>query len=212
MKKKKGLKLINFVATIFSAILVFSTVSLSATTVVSAAEFNSEESVTIIDDVVKNDKWIEMENELSVMSIQRGRSLTEEAKTEEDRTAYILEKYEGAVASTRKGGVTQRIQNGGWNVYYNTSNGKQTARTAYNGMFLSWSGNGGAAGVAAAWAAATGVGWIAGVLFTGVAGVNAFYANLARTCRDEVDKHGNTGTARMSLTEARWSSKYDNRW
>ncbi|MDO7873079.1 MAG: hypothetical protein Q6A81_17275 [Enterococcus casseliflavus] len=207
MKRKNGLRLINLIATLFTAILIFSTVSLSATTVVSAAEISSEETTTKIDDVVKNDKWIEMENELSVMSMQSARSLNPEA-----RSAYILEKYDGAVASTRKGGISQRIQNGGWNVYYNTKNGKQTARTAYNGMFVAWSGNGGAAGVAAAWAAATGVGWIAGVVFGAIGGANVYLASLSKTCRDEIDKHGNTGTARMTLTEARWSKNYDNRW
>ncbi|BCA84951.1 hypothetical protein EsVE80_04740 [Enterococcus saigonensis] len=35
---------------------------------------------------------------------------------------------------------------------------------------------------------------------------------LKKTCRDRIDRHGNTGTARMTLTKTRWSAKYDNRW
>ena len=34
----------------------------------------------------------------------------------------------------------------------------------------------------------------------------------SKDCRDKIDNHGNTGTARITLTESRWSSKYDNRW
>lgn len=98
------------------------------------------------------------------------------------------------------------------NVYYKTSNGKKTARTAYNGMFVAWSGNAWALGVAAAWATATGIGWIAGVIFGAIGGANAYLASLSKACRDQIDRHGNTGTARMTLTEARWSSKYDHRW
>ena len=203
----KIFKSVRFAAVMFSAILISSIFFISSATLVSASEINTEKLATKIDDVVKNDKWIEMETELALMNFQNRGVLNLE-----DQTAYILEKYDGAVASTRQGGVTQRIQNGGWNVYYKTSSGKQTARTAYNGMYVAWYANGGTAAVAAAWAAATGIGWIAGVIFGGIAGVNKHFGDFTKTCRDEIDSHGNTGTARMTLTEARWSSKYDNRW
>lgn len=79
-------------------------------------------------------------------------------------------------------------------------------------MYVGWSGTGGTAAAAAAWAAATGVGWIAGVIFGAIGGANAYFASFTKACRDQIDSHGNTGTARMTLTEARWSANYDNRW
>lgn len=207
MKLKKMLKPIKTMAMLFSLLLVTSIFSITGTTLASAAEINSEEQISTIDDVVKNDKWIEMENEAAVIDFQSKGLLSPEAKA-----TYLMNKYDGAVATTRKGGVSQRIQNGGWNVYYKTSNGKQTARTAYNGMYVAWAGNVGASGAAGAWALATGIGWIAGVIFGAVASANGFFASLSKTCRDQIDRHGNTGTARMTLTEARWAAKYDNRW
>lgn len=77
------------------------------------------------------------------------------------------------------------MQNSGWNVFYNTADGKQTARTGYNGMFV----------------AAALVGTTASLL-----------SDYSKDCRDNIDNHGNTETERITLTEARWSSKYDNRW
>ncbi|EGP4999162.1 TPA: hypothetical protein QFK26_002392 [Enterococcus faecium] len=207
MKLKRKSKSIKMMATLFSLLLITSIFSITGTTLVSATEINSKEQISAIDDVIKNDKWIEMEKEAAVIDFQSKGLLSSEAKA-----TYLMNKYDGAVATTRKGGVSQRIQNGGWNVYYKTSNGKQTARTAYNGMFVAWSGNAGASGVAAAWATATGIGWIAGVIFGAIGGANAYLASLSKTCRDQIDSHGNTGTARMTLTEARWSANYDNRW
>lgn len=207
MEPKRVLKPIKTMAMLLSLLLFTSTFSLTGSTLASAAETKSEEQISTINDVVKNDKWIEMEKEAAVIDFQSKGLLSPEAKAN-----YLMNKYDGAVATTRKGGVSQRIQNGGWNVYYKTSNGKQTARTAYNGMFVAWSGNAGASGVASAWTSATGIGWIAGVIFGAVAGANAYFASLSKTCRDQIDSHGNTGTARMTLTEARWSAKYDNRW
>lgn len=197
---------------ILSFFLLLSVFSISTATLVSADEVNSNDDFANLDDIVKNDKWIEMENELAVMEINQSRSRSLSPTSTEDRAAYILEKYDGAVATSRSAGVSQRIQNGGWNVYYNTKGGKQVARTAYNGMYVAWGANGGAAAAAAAWSKATGIGWIAGVVFAGIGGANAFYATLSKTCRDKIDSNGNTGTARMTLTEARWSAKYDNRW
>lgn len=59
---------------------------------------------------------------------------------------------------------------------------------------------------------ASGVDWIAGVIFAGICGANALYASFAKICRDEIDGHGDIGTARMTSTEARWSPNYDNQW
>lgn len=207
MKYKQLFQPIKLATFLFSLLLIVSTFSASEATLVYATDINSEEKISEANDVVKNDKWVEMEKEATAIYFQRESTLTPDEKA-----AYLINKYDGAVATTRKGGVSQRIQNGGWNVYYKTGTGKQTARTAYNGMYTAWRANAGSSGVAAAWATATGVGWIAGVIFGAIGGTNAYLASLSKTCRDQIDSHGNTGTARMTLTEARWSAKYDNRW
>lgn len=107
MKLKSVLKPIKTMAMLFSLLLVTSIFSITGTTLASAAEINSEEQISTIDDVVKNDKWIEMENEAVVMDFQSKGLLSPEAKT-----TYLMNKYDGAVATTRKGGVSQRIQTG----------------------------------------------------------------------------------------------------
>ena len=77
-----------------------------------------------------------------------------------------------------------------------------------NGMYVAW--NAAASGILGGWAVATGmIAGVAGALLTAGAGKLASYA---KDCRDDVDSHGNTGTARITLTESRWSSKYDNKW
>ena len=37
-------------------------------------------------------------------------------------------------------------------------------------------------------------------------------AAYSKDYRNNIDNHGNTGTARITLTEARWSSQYDHKW
>lgn len=44
-------------------------------------------------------------------------------------------------------------------------------------LFVAWSKNAGASGVPSTWASATGIGWIAGVIFGAVAGANAYFAS-----------------------------------
>lgn len=167
----------------------------TASIVVAADEINVPEATSPA--VVKNAKWAAFEREVALPQFKVASGVNPEGTAQ-----YLFNKYEGA--ELLAGGIGQRIQNGGWNVYYNTSTGKQTARTAYNGMYVGWSGSGGTA--------ATGVGWIAGAIFGAIGGANLYFADFAKTCRDQIDSHGNTGTARMTLTEARWSATYDYRW
>lgn len=113
MKLKRKSKSIKMMATLFSLLLITSIFSITGTTLVSATEISSKKQISAIDDVIKNDKWIEMEKEAAVIDFQSKGLLSSEAKA-----TYLMNKYDGAVATTRKGGVSQRIQNGGWNVYY----------------------------------------------------------------------------------------------
>lgn len=203
MKKEMNHCPKSLCALFFSILLCLGITSPATSMVVAADEIVVTEVTST--EIVKNEKWVKLEQEVATPQFQIA------SKTDPEGTAqYLFNKYDGAELFA--GGINQRLQNGGWNVYYNTSNGKQTARTAYNGMYVAWSGTGGTASAAAAWAAATGVGWIAAAIFGAVGGANSHFAKFAATCRDQIDSHGNTGTARMTLTEARWSAKYDNRW
>ncbi|WP_445447344.1 hypothetical protein ACT6P2_09530 [Enterococcus lactis] len=109
MKIKRISKSIKTAAMLFSLLLVTSIFSVTGTTLISATEISAKEQVSTIDDVIKNDKWIEMEKEAAVIDFQSKGLLSSESKA-----TYLMNKYDGAVATTRKGGVSQRIQNGGW--------------------------------------------------------------------------------------------------
>ncbi|EMF0242575.1 hypothetical protein ACG7HM_001485 [Enterococcus hirae] len=173
-----------------------------ASIVVAADEIAVPEATSI--EVVKNAKWVALEQELATPQYQVASKANPESTAQ-----YILNKYEGAEAFAA--GLGQRIQNGGWNVYYNTASGKQTARTAYNGMYVAAAGTGSLATALAKFSTSAGSVVIgAAALLAGIA-MGALHL-YSKDCRDKIDNHGNTGTARITLTESRWSSKYDNRW
>ncbi|PTO35347.1 hypothetical protein [Enterococcus mundtii] len=188
---------------LMTALLLLTTISITTSIVVGASEI--EETEYTAD--VKNDKWLELEKESSTIEFQFAAKMNPEEVTE-----YLFSKYDGAAMYSVRANIGQRLQNGGWNIYYNTAAGKQTARTGYNGMYVAASGGAVASAVLAKFTSATGVGIIGGVAALLVGLVAGKFASYSKTCRDSIDKNGNTGTARITLTEARWSSTYDYRW
>ncbi|EOH88786.1 hypothetical protein [Enterococcus villorum] len=199
----KNIYAIFFVATT----LILGSLSPTVSTIVYADEGDISTTVDQASEVIKNDKWVAMEQETATMQFKLSSELNPEAASQ-----YLFDKYDGAEMYSVRAGIGQRLQNGGWNVYYNTASGKQTARTGYNGMYVAAAGGATASGILAAFAKASGVGLLAGVAAGFLAATAGKLASYAVTCRDNIDKHGNTGTARIALTEARWSSSYDYRW
>lgn len=202
MKKEIGRSSKSIYALFFAILLCLGIFSPMASIVVAADEIAVPEATSI--EVVKNAKWVALEQELATPQYQVASKANPESTAQ-----YILNKYEGAEAFAA--GLGQRIQNGGWNVYYNTASGKQTARTAYNGMYVADAGTGSLATALAKFSTSAGSVVIgAAALLAGIA-MGALHL-YSKDCRDKIDNHGNTGTARITLTESRWSSKYDNRW
>ncbi len=202
MKNEVGNYSKSVYALFFAILLCLGIFSPTVSIVVAADELTVPEASST--EVVKNAKWVALEQEMATPQYQVA------SKANPEGTArYILNKYEGAEAFAA--GLGQRIQNGGWNVYYNSASGKQTARTSYNGMYVAAAGAGSLSTVLAKFSASGGAVIVgAAALLAGIAmGALSVYS---KDCRDNIDNHGNTGTARITLTESRWSSQYDHRW
>lgn len=82
----------------------------SGINVYASDEVKSGQSVAATDEsnMIKNEKWIELEKEVARLEIQDRANLNPEA-----RAAYLLEKYDGAaITPPQAEGIGQRIQNG----------------------------------------------------------------------------------------------------
>lgn len=102
---------------LFFSILLCLGITSPATSMVVAADEIVVTEVTSTE-IVKNEKWVKLEQEVATPQFQIA------SKTDPEGTAqYLFNKYDGAELFA--GGINQRLQNGGWNVYYNTSNGNK---------------------------------------------------------------------------------------
>ncbi|PQF01904.1 hypothetical protein CUS95_10935 [Enterococcus faecium] len=196
---------------IFVTTIVVSSLVLTSTAIVSLA--SELDTTTIKPDVYKNDSYQEMEKEMASIAFKRSLETITRTNNIEQAKAfaeYFLKKYEGA--EMRTSGYGERIQNGGWNIFYQTAAGKQAVRTAYNILFVQSSAGVALSGILAAITKATllGVGVAIAALLSGM--VLNTIASRSRFCRDRIDANGNRGTGRITLTEARWSATYDFRW
>jgi len=207
MENLKSLELKKATALFFSILSILAIFVASTTSVVAAAEV--EKYVEEVEVYNKNEQWIALENEVSSLNFRI--AIANEDVSDEQVVNYLFEKYDGAaMISTR--GHGQRLQNGGWNTFYNTAASKQQTRTGYNSMYAGWLAGAALSEMITLFSAAFGVSTPGAVIafFAGLA--LTYFAQFAKGCRDNIDAHGNVGTARITLTEHRWSSNYDNFW
>lgn len=125
----------------------------------------------------------------------------------------LMKEFEGAAyQSARVAGVGGVFQNGGWNMYYNSSSGKKAVYNFYNRLVLGTGGNAIYNVILDALAATCGItpqGAIVIAIGNLVAGALVAKAISARGL---VTNHGNVGTVRVILSDQLWSSTYNAKW
>jgi hypothetical protein len=132
MREEQLIRLRKIFALFFSFISIFAIMLSSTAMIANASEI--EKYVEDTEVFTKNEQWIGLENEVSSLNFKL--ALANDDISDEQLMNYLYTKYDGAaVISTR--GHGQRLQNGGWNVFYNSAASKQTIRHGYNGLFAS---------------------------------------------------------------------------
>lgn len=198
--------LIKMSSVFFVLLTLLSIIFTTGSTVSFASEVNESANEDVL---VANDKWKQMVRETNTPEFK----MVLNTRTPEQKKVIaqnILEKYDGAEIKATDWG--QRLQNGGWNVYYKSAAKKQVTRTAYNGMGVIAKGGGGASAILGSFAVDSGVAAVAGVAAFVAAFILKTFGEYCHGCRDNVDAHGNTGTARITLTEHRWNKEYNHAW
>ncbi|MGL9892007.1 hypothetical protein IGJ19_000138 [Enterococcus sp. DIV1368b] len=125
----------------------------------------------------------------------------------------LMEEFDGASYGSRAvAGVGGKLQNGGWNMYYNTSTGKTSVYNFYDRLVMGTGGNLLYTVILDTLAATCGI-TVAGAVIIAIC--NLIAGELVRktaSARGLVSSHGNTGTVRVTLTDELWSSKYNASW
>lgn len=125
----------------------------------------------------------------------------------------LMKEFDGASYNSRAvAGVGGKLQNGGWNMYYNTSTGKTSVYNFYDRLVMGTGGNLLYTVILDTLAATCGI-TVAGAVIIAIC--NLIAGELVRktaSARGLVSSHGNTGTVRVTLTDELWSSKYNASW
>lgn len=125
----------------------------------------------------------------------------------------FLKEFDGASYSSRAvAGVGGKLQNGGWNMYYNTSTGKTSVYNFYDRLVMGAGGSVLYSAILDALAVTCGI-TVAGAVIVAIC--NLIAGELVRktaSARGLVSSHGNAGTVRVTLTDELWSSKYNASW
>lgn len=156
---------------------------------------------------VKNfeDKTIATALELKVMYMT--------VKDVKNHIEELLKEFDGASYGSRAvAGVGGKLQNGGWNMYYNTSTGKTSVYNFYDRLVMGAGGSVLYSAVLDALAITCGI-TVAGAVIIAIC--NLIAGELVRktaSARGLVSSHGNTGTVRVTLTDELRSSKYNASW
>lgn len=161
--------------------------------------------------VEMNDLAVEMNRELSNMTMEEVLENIEE----------ILQKFDGAefhmnVIDARlrtPAGVAIRIQNGGWNTFYNSAAGRQAVHRLFDRIAIGAGTAGALSAIVATAAKASGVGIPAGVLGVIASILSGGVVARSLGAANLVSRNGNVGTVRVTLTQHLWSRTFDNtRW
>lgn len=125
----------------------------------------------------------------------------------------LMKEFDGASYNSRAvAGVGGKLQNGGWNMYYNTSTGKTSVYNFYDRLVMGAGGSVLYSAILDALAFTCGI-TVAGAVIVAIC--NLIAGELVRktaSARGLVSSHGNTGTVRVTLTDELWSSKYNASW
>ncbi|MDB7086236.1 hypothetical protein PM729_00850 [Enterococcus mundtii] len=125
----------------------------------------------------------------------------------------LMKEFDGASYNSRAvAGVGGKLQNGGWNMYYNTSTGKTSVYNFYDRLVMGAGGSVLYSAILDALAVTCGI-TVAGAVIVAIC--NLIAGELVRktaSARGLVSSHGNTGTVRVTLTDELWSSKYNASW
>ncbi|MDR2833955.1 MAG: hypothetical protein LBV67_09590 [Streptococcaceae bacterium] len=142
------------------------------------------------------------------------RDLTENPFTEEELQFIEYIKTKDVLGiQFRNSTFGTRLQNGGVNFFYNTAKGKSNLISAFNEGIKAANNAATASTIVQMFGTAAGAPILpAAVTNFLVQSGTAWLKNNLTTMKNRVNANGNTGTVRVTLTEVRWSSKYDNKW